>query len=342
MLHVPRKTRASRWLSAISLLGLAWPLAPEAQAQTANYLPPQQQPAAPRWQLGVVTRVVNLNEYVPGGVPSVGSAMPVGPSGAGRDPGFEPGGRATGSFFPVAPSPAGRDLPGSLGSAGPVGPSSASREIPLAPGSAAPVGPSGAGRENRASLAPPPPPAPFPGSALPPNPALALIARNDVPPAMVPAPPSNSLGGEKAGRSSLKPSTAPAPAPAPGPAPAVPSSASNLPLPGVAPAPPQAPMPMPMPAPAPAPPNGPRPMPGPDDDSPLPAPNLGLEITQIVPGSAAQRIGLEPGDVILQLNRYKLESHEQLKWVIANSNGHLRIKVRDVRTGSEIITDLNL
>jgi hypothetical protein len=59
----------------------------------------------------------------------------------------------------------------------------------------------------------------------------------------------------------------------------------------------------------------------------------GLQITQVQPGGAAQRAGLEPGDVILEANGAATPSQEDLLRAISQSGGTLKVTIRDVRTG---------
>ncbi|HEV3165221.1 MAG TPA: PDZ domain-containing protein [Isosphaeraceae bacterium] len=67
-----------------------------------------------------------------------------------------------------------------------------------------------------------------------------------------------------------------------------------------------------------------------------------LQITRVVPGSAAQRANLEPGDMILDANGTPTRTPQELKQAIDRSNGSLRLTVRDVRTGRNTLTDVTL
>ncbi len=55
------------------------------------------------------------------------------------------------------------------------------------------------------------------------------------------------------------------------------------------------------------------------------------------PGSRAARLGLEPGDVLLSLNGYRLTYsgswNDALSRALFEGNGFVRLTVRDVRTG---------
>jgi S1-C subfamily serine protease len=68
-----------------------------------------------------------------------------------------------------------------------------------------------------------------------------------------------------------------------------------------------------------------------------PAPRLtlrplyGLRVTQVVPGGAAQRSGIELGDTIMSANGIPMSDSNALRRVIASSGGALNLIVRDVR-----------
>ncbi|WP_152049366.1 PDZ domain-containing protein [Tautonia marina] len=68
-----------------------------------------------------------------------------------------------------------------------------------------------------------------------------------------------------------------------------------------------------------------------------PAPRLalrpiyGLRVTQVVPGGAAQRSGIEIGDTIMSANGIPMSDSNALRRVIASSGGALNLIVRDVR-----------
>ena len=61
-------------------------------------------------------------------------------------------------------------------------------------------------------------------------------------------------------------------------------------------------------------------------------------------GSRASKIGLEPGDVILSLNGYRLTYpgswNEALSHAVYHDGGQVRLRVRDVRTGSVVRRDV--
>jgi hypothetical protein len=64
----------------------------------------------------------------------------------------------------------------------------------------------------------------------------------------------------------------------------------------------------------------------------------GERITGVRWGGIAQRMGLESGDVILSLNGYPLNYHgawkDALHQAVYHGNGHVNLRVRDVRTGN--------
>ncbi|WP_169980105.1 PDZ domain-containing protein [Tautonia rosea] len=60
-------------------------------------------------------------------------------------------------------------------------------------------------------------------------------------------------------------------------------------------------------------------------------PTYGLRVTQVVPGGAAQRSGLELGDTIMSANGIPMSDSNALRRVIASSGGALNLIVRDVR-----------
>jgi hypothetical protein len=63
---------------------------------------------------------------------------------------------------------------------------------------------------------------------------------------------------------------------------------------------------------------------------------VGERVMYVEWGGLASRLGLEPGDVILSMNGYRLTYHgswsDALHRAIVNG-GHVRLRIRDVRTG---------
>jgi len=67
---------------------------------------------------------------------------------------------------------------------------------------------------------------------------------------------------------------------------------------------------------------------------PGPAPQIyGQQVTQVVPGSPAARVGLEPGDILVTGNRIPLTCRQRLTQAIGQSRGYLQLGVINVRTG---------
>ena len=62
-------------------------------------------------------------------------------------------------------------------------------------------------------------------------------------------------------------------------------------------------------------------------------PTYGLQIDRLVRFSAAERAGLEPGDVLLSANGISLQCKKDLLQAIRDSHGRLILQVLDVRTG---------
>jgi PDZ domain len=64
---------------------------------------------------------------------------------------------------------------------------------------------------------------------------------------------------------------------------------------------------------------------------------FGQRVESVRPGGRAARLGLEPGDVILSLNGYRLTYsgswNDALSRALYDDGGFLRLRVRDVRTG---------
>lgn len=70
----------------------------------------------------------------------------------------------------------------------------------------------------------------------------------------------------------------------------------------------------------------------------------GMKVTRVFPGSAAEKAGLHPGDVIRSINGYLTTEHGNLAWVIAVAapNGVLKMTVRSENDGKihTILADL--
>ncbi len=63
----------------------------------------------------------------------------------------------------------------------------------------------------------------------------------------------------------------------------------------------------------------------------------GMKVTNVYPGTAAQRAGLQVGDVIHAINGYLTEQRGNLAWIIANAapNNQLRMNVKTAKDGKE-------
>jgi S1-C subfamily serine protease len=82
----------------------------------------------------------------------------------------------------------------------------------------------------------------------------------------------------------------------------------------------------------------PRPVDGAQSDRPKPAarraPYLVLAIDRLVPRGAAERGGLEVGDLVLRANNFRVQTPADLRWVAANSRGKIKLQIMRVGLGS--------
>jgi S1-C subfamily serine protease len=67
-------------------------------------------------------------------------------------------------------------------------------------------------------------------------------------------------------------------------------------------------------------------------------PITGLRITQVTPGSAAQRAGLEVGDTIISINQTSTTDPQAMRRAIATSNGILQMTVKNGRPPYNYVT----
>ena len=65
-----------------------------------------------------------------------------------------------------------------------------------------------------------------------------------------------------------------------------------------------------------------------------------LKVTQVDPNSPAARAGIEPGDILVKANGVALTSQDQLNAAFRQSRGDFAITVRDVRTGRDVLVDI--
>lgn len=101
------------------------------------------------------------------------------------------------------------------------------------------------------------------------------------------------------------------------------------------------------PTPAPAPPSAPAPVPGRVLGVKTESVRLGLRttalrVTEVQPGSAAEKAGLEKGDVIVAANGTPTGDTQQLNAAIQASGAVLNLTVRDTRTGNDIPVKVEL
>lgn len=62
----------------------------------------------------------------------------------------------------------------------------------------------------------------------------------------------------------------------------------------------------------------------------------GIKVTGVTPGSPAERIGLEAGDVIESLYGHPTTNRETWDWLTSYPGGYAPLRVRDVRTGAVV------
>lgn len=76
----------------------------------------------------------------------------------------------------------------------------------------------------------------------------------------------------------------------------------------------------------------------------LPDGKKGLKIVKVLPGSTAERAGLEVGDVIVSINGYYTEQRSHIGWVISNaaSDKTLKMTVKRARDGKEEVIDIKM
>ena len=62
-----------------------------------------------------------------------------------------------------------------------------------------------------------------------------------------------------------------------------------------------------------------------------------MKVTNVYPGTPAQRAGLQVGDVLVSINGYLTEQRGNLAWIIANAapNNQLKMTVRTAKDGKE-------
>jgi hypothetical protein len=74
-------------------------------------------------------------------------------------------------------------------------------------------------------------------------------------------------------------------------------------------------------------------------------PGYGYRVNCVMWGTPASRIGLEPGDVVLSINRVRLTyngAHAYALSQAARTGGWITLRIRDVRTGWVVTRSTNL
>ncbi len=71
------------------------------------------------------------------------------------------------------------------------------------------------------------------------------------------------------------------------------------------------------------------------DEEPVTDGSKGMRVTNVYPGTAAEKAGLQPGDVIRSVNGYLTEQRGNLAWIIANAtpSNQLNLNVQTARDG---------
>jgi hypothetical protein len=64
--------------------------------------------------------------------------------------------------------------------------------------------------------------------------------------------------------------------------------------------------------------------------------SYGLRINSVVPGSPAQRSGLEAGDIVISANQKPMNQQKSLTMAVAESDGQLNLILRNVRNGQSV------
>lgn len=64
----------------------------------------------------------------------------------------------------------------------------------------------------------------------------------------------------------------------------------------------------------------------------------GIQVLGVQPYSTADRMGLEPGDVVIAVNGVRIQSYGHYLALINSTGGFVQLHVQDVRTGSTVVT----
>jgi hypothetical protein len=70
--------------------------------------------------------------------------------------------------------------------------------------------------------------------------------------------------------------------------------------------------------------------------------SYGLRINSVVPGSPAQRSGLEAGDIVISANQKPMNQQKSLTMAVAESDGQLNLILRNVRNGQTVTVVVKL
>ena len=65
-----------------------------------------------------------------------------------------------------------------------------------------------------------------------------------------------------------------------------------------------------------------------------------LRVVRVTPGSPAANAGVEPGDLLVEANRERLQSQQQLDDAYLNSREKFSLTVRDVRSGRDVLVNV--
>lgn len=60
----------------------------------------------------------------------------------------------------------------------------------------------------------------------------------------------------------------------------------------------------------------------------------GVVLLEVSPGSIADRLGLEPDDVIVSVNTHPVRTPDELSLALATATGPIRLRIRNCRNGS--------
>jgi S1-C subfamily serine protease len=68
------------------------------------------------------------------------------------------------------------------------------------------------------------------------------------------------------------------------------------------------------------------------------APNgQGMRVTAVQPGSVADELGIEPGDVVLTVHRWPVRSLDWWHLLRSGDDGSVRLEIEDGKTGARAV-----